>query len=194
MPQSIHDEVYWRGVRRTPRKPKPKKLTAAELEKRKEKKRRQNRESQARVRERLGADKVAEIRKEETERCYDMELIKSKIEIQPVTGCWIWLGAYYKCWDHPRPAIRQGHEGRAWADIAAWVVAKGRKLPRGCWLQRDCENLQCVNPDHGLMANAQLVRARRRLYELGQQKDGRRDDEQRSAADDRDERRRNASG
>jgi hypothetical protein len=68
--------------------------------------------------------------------------------LDPVTGCWIWIGATIV----NRRGFRYGaikHEGkRALAHRVAFKAFKGVDLPRKKKGAHLCNNTLCINPDH----------------------------------------------
>jgi hypothetical protein len=134
-----------------------------ESEAAKERVREQNRASKRRERARKGADGLAEQRRAETLRCYDLDLIRSQVTIDPSTGCWNWTGSFVNLKGRLRPLVRAGAEGKAFADAAAWRAAKKRSIPPGCWVVLECRNVRCVNPSHIVLSSPALARAKRRL-------------------------------
>lgn len=70
----------------------------------------------------------------------------SKVSINHKTGCWIWIGAKFSGKNRGEFWFR----GTNWqASRAGWELFRG-PIPQGRMLChiRECNNEQCVNPDH----------------------------------------------
>src|SRR6185503_20576845 len=79
--------------------------------------------------------------------------IFSKVQIDPVTGCWNWLGATSGGYGNVRYG---GRSERVHRIVYAWTIGPipkqpSRKGPRGQIPQLDhavCQNTRCCNPVH----------------------------------------------
>lgn len=75
-----------------------------------------------------------------------LKLFMQKVEMEPMSGCWIWLGCvlehgkYHQTWmsfrGKQQPAAR-----------SAWQLFHG-EIPDGRMVLHDCHNSYCVNPAH----------------------------------------------
>jgi hypothetical protein len=78
--------------------------------------------------------------------------LADKIMPEPMTGCWLWIGAtskggrcggYGSCWD--RGKVRQAHR-------VVYEAASGKRLRRSTTLDhvraRGCASIVCCNPAH----------------------------------------------
>jgi hypothetical protein len=68
----------------------------------------------------------------------------------PVTGCWIWIGAYVinlrgdrygKIWDADKGRTVLAHR-------AAWACVHGYEMPKRKHGAHSCDNTLCICPDH----------------------------------------------
>lgn len=76
----------------------------------------------------------------------DLERFESKIEHDPVTGCWLWHGTLSKSSTIPAPSFSCGgrtHQATRWI----WQVLHG-PIPERRSLRRSCDQRLCVNPEH----------------------------------------------
>lgn len=66
--------------------------------------------------------------------------------VKKTDDCWLWTGGLDK---NKRGVLRIGRasEGRQIASRASWIVHHG-KIPDGLFVLHDCDNPQCVRPDH----------------------------------------------
>lgn len=109
-------------------------------------------------------DALKELRKADNLRCADLTLLESKVTKQE-NGCWLWTGLVYDSWERVVPCVRIG-KGRMLADRAMWLATRGKKVPKGAWLARTCERVECIAPDHLYEMNKTTLTARSRLKEL----------------------------
>lgn len=73
----------------------------------------------------------------------DRARFESKFDMEPMSGCWLWLGAldghgYGHVW--MRGQIMKAHR-------ASWILNKG-DIPPQQWVLHRCDNPACVNPAH----------------------------------------------
>lgn len=74
--------------------------------------------------------------------------IMNRIEVDEVTGCWVWQGGCQASQRRRRPVVWLADEQRAEsARRAAWVLS-GRSVRTGFMVFSVCENELCVCPDH----------------------------------------------
>lgn len=59
--------------------------------------------------------------------------------------CWIWTGAKNK-WSGNRGKIKINKRWTS-APRGSWLAFRG-DIPEGMWVLHDCDNPECVNPDH----------------------------------------------
>lgn len=68
----------------------------------------------------------------------------TKIEHDPETGCWNWMGARdkhgYGRWGSPNRKV--------WFTHRFQYLASGGEIPEGYVLDHLCRNTSCCNPDH----------------------------------------------
>lgn len=71
------------------------------------------------------------------------EYLKTRVAIDPETGCWNWLGALNK------DGYGQCRVGRRieYTHRLSHAVFKG-PIPRGLHVDHRCSNRRCCNPDH----------------------------------------------
>ncbi len=66
---------------------------------------------------------------------------------EPMTGCWLWLGATHPRWGHGSFHVN-AERGVIGAHVASYEHAHG-PVPAGLVLDHyACDTPQCVNPDH----------------------------------------------
>ena len=102
-----------------------------------------------------------------------VELFMAKVEKDPISGCWNWVGAIGS---HKRYGI-VGVAGKHWlAHRAAWFLFKGLD-PGKQYVCHHCDNGFCVNPDHLFIgdqtANMQDMERKGRAYHPACEKHGR---------------------
>lgn len=74
-----------------------------------------------------------------------IESIKANCSIDPITNCWLWLGAC--CSQNHYPELRTG----GYVHIFVWELSRGCQVPKGKTVHHACFDEKCANPDH-LMA------------------------------------------
>jgi hypothetical protein len=62
------------------------------------------------------------------------------------TGCWLWLGSYYREDGYGRCTVGKGKSQRA--THVAWRLYRGESISKGSILLHRCDHRWCVNPDH----------------------------------------------
>lgn len=74
-----------------------------------------------------------------------LEYLKSKIAVDPATGCWNWVGlkfdkgyGYFKCKAVQKTPLA--------ASRASWIIHRGH--PGNLFVLHQCDNRACCNPDH----------------------------------------------
>lgn len=71
------------------------------------------------------------------------ERLQSKISPEPMSGCWLWIGACDR--DGYGKATRENRSERAHRVVYEAIMAK---VPAGLQLDHKCRVRCCVNPDH----------------------------------------------
>lgn len=79
----------------------------------------------------------------------DAAFIESRSIPEPMSGCWLWLGAsdpygYGVVRVTPKPGRKKGI---ALAHRLSFAAHKG-DIPAGTFIRHRCDNPKCVNPDH----------------------------------------------
>ena len=74
------------------------------------------------------------------------ERFEKKISYEPMSGCWLWVGATYR---NGYGEIGGGGKfGRTLlAHRVAWELSNG-PIPTGLYIDHLCHNILCVNPSH----------------------------------------------
>lgn len=76
------------------------------------------------------------------------ERLKSKVVINPVSGCWEWQGCKRNGYGHTIIGSRKDGTRRSErAHRLAYIVWKG-EIPEGYEVCHKCDNPSCINPDH----------------------------------------------
>ncbi len=110
---------------------------------------------------RADAEVVKQQTREQTERCYDMRLIEPRV-IKTAEGCWLWPGPYRIAWQNVRAFVRVGEYGRECVDNVIYRLKTGKKVPRNYYLVQSCGRGDCVAPDHFVLTNRVVERAKAR--------------------------------
>lgn len=72
----------------------------------------------------------------------DLERLMSKVQPEPNSGCWLWLGAN----NYKYPCIKI-HRKQRYAHRVSYELHK-RPIPKGLDIDHLCKVTLCVNPDH----------------------------------------------
>lgn len=82
------------------------------------------------------------------------ELIFEKSIPEPNSGCWLWLGSFFKAKRRVTDGKQKPPYGRTWvggktvqAHRISYSIFYG-KNPEGLVVRHACDNSACVNPDH----------------------------------------------
>lgn len=68
--------------------------------------------------------------------------------LDPVTGCWIWIGARDRKGYGSLNERRNGRSVKHWAHRLAFELFRCDRIPYGFQVDHVCRNPSCVNPDH----------------------------------------------
>lgn len=129
-----------------------------------ERKRAMNRLRQKKRREMFSTQELRERTRQDSARCYRWEAILPHVDKDPETGCWVWRGTFENAWGHRvRPVVRAGWRGKAFADHVVLCLHRGAPLPPRCFVRSSCGRIDCVSPEHLLVSNSSVERAKRRL-------------------------------
>lgn len=73
-----------------------------------------------------------------------------KIQYEPTTGCWLWMGSYFSRSGRPQYHWRAGNE--VLAQRVSYCLFKGSiprtSNPHDTEICHTCDTIECVNPDH----------------------------------------------
>ena len=76
------------------------------------------------------------------------EAIKQRAKINPVTGCWEWIGTKRNGYGRTMTGSRtDGTRKSISAHRLSYQLFKGN-IPQGCVVCHKCDNPCCINPDH----------------------------------------------
>lgn len=127
-----------------------------------------------RYQKKLGKAERRKRRERDDARCYAWEAVLPHIDKQD-DGCWIWTGHFQMTYgQRPRPIVRKGSYGKQFADNVVSCLHRKAPLPPGCFLRRSCGRMECVSPEHLLVTNQSVERAKGRLAHERKQEEARR--------------------
>lgn len=130
-------------------------LSAAEREKK--------RKDKARARE-LHRDESREKRRRESASCADLAWLQRFVVEHPSRpGCWIWTGPWLLSRNKPKPCVRRGERGEMHADRAMWAALERPGLVKRNYLRASCGHDDCIAPEHLVLTNQTLERARKNM-------------------------------
>lgn len=118
---------------------------------------------QKRVRAKLGKEGRRARKAQEDARCYRWEAILPHVVKEPETGCWIWTGSFQRTFSRIRPVVRAGLLGKQYADTVVACLHRQKPIPPRCFVRTSCGRIECVSPEHILVTNQSVERAKRRL-------------------------------
>lgn len=78
-------------------------------------------------------------------RAADLARLLAKVEPEPNSGCWIWVGSRFPYMGYGR--VKDGGRERL-AHRVSWELATQAPVPDGMAVLHRCDNPPCVNPDH----------------------------------------------
>lgn len=79
------------------------------------------------------------------------ERFMEKVEMIPISGCWLWTGALIKSTGYGRFGI--GKRKVEYAHRASWNLFNG-EIPKGMFICHHCDTPACVNPNHLFIGSA----------------------------------------
>lgn len=80
-----------------------------------------------------------------------VERFMEKVEMIPISGCWLWTGALIKSTGYGRFGI--GKRKVEYAHRASWILFNG-KIPDEKFVCHHCDTPACVNPNHLFIGSA----------------------------------------
>jgi hypothetical protein len=92
--------------------------------------------------------------------------IEPRYEVEPATGCWLWLLAVNN-WGYGIEHIVRSPSTLAYLNS---YVSKYGKVPEGKVLDHTCKNTLCINPDHLEPVTTAVNTQRGRVAKLDQRK------------------------
>lgn len=78
-----------------------------------------------------------------------IEYFFSKIEMCPISGCWLWAGSDKKGYGD----FSFNHRAKTTAHRASWMFFRG-EIPSGIFVLHKCDVPACCNPDHLFLGTA----------------------------------------
>jgi len=87
------------------------------------------------------------------------EIVASRVEVDPATGCWLWRGYVDNCSPRARiGSMKPNRRGRRYVSVRRWLYERiYGPLPTALHLYGTCRSPHCVNPHPG---HARVARAR----------------------------------
>jgi hypothetical protein len=110
---------------------------------------------------------TAKVRKELKEaddaKCCERERLMEHVVKDDATGCLVWQGPWKENYGKVLPFMTAGRHGSMWARRAMWLCEAKKPYVDPWYPIMECGNEHCVNPDHMILTNRVLERAKKKL-------------------------------